>query len=69
MQSTAQEPVDIWEIGEKKLVENATLIEDKTEKNISQNSIYKMQSQKEGRIKYRGDSNLNFKRNKVSRNL
>ncbi|MDC1463268.1 hypothetical protein N8449_03080 [Alphaproteobacteria bacterium] len=45
--TNSQEPVDIWEVGEKKPEENTTLIEDEVEKNIPQNSIYKMQSQKE----------------------
>ncbi|MDA7780067.1 hypothetical protein N8922_01870 [Candidatus Pelagibacter sp.] len=45
--TNSQEPVDIWEVGEKKPKENTTLIEDEAEKNIPQNSIYKMQSQKE----------------------
>ncbi|MDA9852872.1 hypothetical protein N9C36_01840 [Candidatus Pelagibacter sp.] len=45
--TNSQEPVDIWEVGEKKPEENTTLIVDEVEKNILQNSIYKMQSQKE----------------------
>jgi hypothetical protein len=45
--TNSQEPVDIWKVGEKKPEENTTLIEDEVEKNISQNSIYEMQSQKE----------------------
>ena len=45
--SNSQEPVDIWEVGEKKPKENTTPIEDEAEKNVPQNSIYKMQSQKE----------------------
>jgi hypothetical protein len=46
--ANSQEPVDIWEVGEKKPEENTTLIEDEAEKNIPQNTIYEMQSQKEG---------------------
>jgi hypothetical protein len=61
----AQEPVDIWEIGEKKLEENATLIEDKTEKNISQNSIYKMQSQKEKELSIEETQTLISKETKL----
>jgi len=45
--TNSQEPIDIWEVGEKKPEENTTLIEDGAEKNIPQNSIYEMQSQKE----------------------
>ena len=45
--ANSQEPVDIWEVGEKKPEENTTTIDDEAEKNIPQNSIYEMQSQKE----------------------
>ncbi len=45
--ANSQEPVDIWEVGEKKPEENITPIEDEAEKNIPQNGIYEMQSQKE----------------------
>ena len=45
--TNSQEPVDIWEVGEKKPEENITQIEDEAKKNIPQNSIYEMQSQKE----------------------
>jgi len=44
----SQEPVDIWEIGEKKPDENVAPIEVEDEKNIPLNGIYEMQSQKEG---------------------
>jgi hypothetical protein len=46
--SNSQEPVDIWEIGEKKPDENLAPIEAEAEKNIPVNGIYEMQSQKEG---------------------
>jgi hypothetical protein len=46
--TNAQEPVDIWNIDEKKALENTSSTEVEPEKNISQNSIYEMQSQKEG---------------------
>ncbi|MDC0972127.1 hypothetical protein OAR45_02865 [Candidatus Pelagibacter sp.] len=48
--TNSQEPVDIWEVGEKKPKENTNLIEDEAEKNIPQNTIYEMQSQKEGEL-------------------
>ena len=48
--ANSQEPVDIWEVGEKKLEGNTTPIEDEAEKNIPQNGIYKMQSQKEVKL-------------------
>jgi hypothetical protein len=43
----SQEPIDIWNIEEKKNNENFDVIENNKEKNITQNSIYKMQSQKD----------------------
>ena len=42
----SQEPVDIWNIEEKKTTENIDVIENNEENNTTQNSIYKMQSQK-----------------------
>jgi hypothetical protein len=45
--ANSQEPVDIWAVGEKKSKENTTTIEVEAEKNIPQNGIYEMQSQKE----------------------
>jgi len=48
--TNSQEAVDIWEVGEKKPEENTNLIEDEAEKNIPQNGIYEMQSEKEGEL-------------------
>ena len=48
--ANSQEPVDIWAVGEKKSKENTTTIEVEAEKNIPQNGIYEMQSQKEGEL-------------------
>ena len=47
--TNSEEPIDIWKIGEKKTEENKTLVkpEDEAKKKVPQNSIYKMQSQKE----------------------
>ena len=42
----SQEPIDIWNIEVKKNTENSGIIESTEEKAIVQNSIYKMQSQK-----------------------
>jgi len=42
----SQEPIDIWNIEELKTTENLKVIESIEEKSITQNSIYKMQSQK-----------------------
>ena len=38
----SQEPIDIWNIEEKKITKNNEVIENNEEKNITQNSIYKM---------------------------
>jgi len=43
----SQEPIDIWNIEENKSTENIDVIENNKEKDITQNSIYKMQSQKD----------------------
>ena len=44
----SQEPIDIWNIEEKKTTENIDVTEGNEEKDVTQNSIYKMQSQKDG---------------------
>ena len=43
----SQEPIDIWNIEEQKTIENINIIKGNEEKNVTQNSIYKMQSQKD----------------------
>ena len=63
--TNSQEPVDIWEVGEKKPKENTTLIEDEAEKNIPQNSIYKMQSQKEEELSIEETQTLISKETKL----
>ena len=63
--TNSQEPVDIWEVGEKKPKENKTLIEDEAEKNIPQNSIYKMQSQKEEELSIEETQTLISKETKL----
>jgi len=42
----SQEPIDIWNIEEKKTTGNIDIIKSNKEKNIMQNNIYEMQSQK-----------------------
>ena len=42
----SQEPIDIWNIGEKKTTESIDVIDNNEEKDDTQNSIYKMQSEK-----------------------
>ena len=56
----SQEPVDIWNIEEKKNNENADLIESVKEKDTTQNSIYKMQSQKKDEPNIKEDQELNL---------
>ena len=54
----SQEPIDIWNIEEKKTTFNFDVIENKEEKNITQNSIYKMQSQKDDDPNIKEDKTL-----------
>ena len=63
--TNSQEPVDIWEVGEKKPKENTNLIEDEAEKNIPQNAIYEMQSQKEGELSIEETQTLISKETKL----
>jgi hypothetical protein len=65
--SNSQEPVDIWNIDEKKNEENTALVETEleAEKNIPQNSIYKMQSQKEGELNIEETQTLFSKETKL----
>jgi hypothetical protein len=63
--TNSQEPVDIWEVGEKKTEENTSLIEDKAEENIPQNGIYEMQSQKEGELSIEETQTLISKETKL----
>ena len=63
--TNSQEPVDIWEVGEKKSKENIILTEDEAEKNIPQNSIYEMQSQKEGGLSIEETQTLISKEKKL----
>mgnify|MGYP006087609995 CR=1 FL=1 len=44
--SESQELIDIWDIKEKKITEEISVVEKIEEKNIQRNSIYEMQSQK-----------------------
>ena len=63
--TNSQEPVDIWEVGEKQPKENTNLIEDEAEKNIPQNTIYEMQSQKEGELSIEETQTLISKETKL----
>ena len=53
----SQEPVDIWNIEEKKSTTNIEVI-DRIEENATQNSIYKMQSQKDNKFNIEEDQTL-----------
>ena len=46
----SQEPIDIWNIDEKSIAAENSSAENDEDKSISQNSIYKMQSQKKGEL-------------------
>ncbi|WP_415278357.1 hypothetical protein ABXT72_00265 [Candidatus Pelagibacter sp. Uisw_094] len=63
--ANSQEPVDIWAVGEKKPEENTTTIEVEAEKNIPQNGIYEMQSQKEGELSIEETQTLISKETKL----
>jgi hypothetical protein len=63
--TNSQETVDIWELGKKKPEENTNLIEDEAEKNIPQNTIYEMQSQKEEELSIEETQTLISKETKL----
>ena len=54
----SQEPIDIWNIEETKNSENLDVTEINKEKDLAQNSIYKMQSQKDDEINIDEDKTL-----------
>ena len=54
----SQEPIDIWNIEEKKTTDNIDVIESNEEKDVIQNSIYKMQSQKNDKPNIQEDQTL-----------
>ena len=54
----SQEPVDIWNIEEKKTDENFDPAENNIDKSIPQNSIYESQSQKDNELKIEEDKAL-----------
>jgi len=61
----SQEPIDIWNIEEKKATENNDIIKTNKKKNITQNSIYKMQSQKNDEISIEEDQAIVSKKIKI----
>ena len=56
--SQSQEPVDIWNIEKNKNTESIEIIEKNEEKDVLQNSIYKMQSQKNDKLDIEEDQTL-----------
>ena len=61
----SEEPVDIWNIEEKKNTEDIDSTENNEEKNTGQNSIYKMQSKKDGELNIEEDQTLISKEIKI----
>ena len=60
----SEEPVDIWNIEEKKSTTNIEII-DSIEKDVTQNSIYKMQSQKDNEFNIEEDQTLTSNKIKI----
>ena len=54
----SQEPIDIWNIEDKKKKESIDLIDNNETKDATQNSIYKMQSQKDNELNIEEDQKL-----------
>ncbi|MDB4081368.1 hypothetical protein N9500_00390 [Candidatus Pelagibacter sp.] len=61
----SEEPIDIWKIEDKTKTENINVIQNSEEKNIDQNSIYKMQSQKNDELNIEQDQTLTSKEVKI----
>jgi len=61
----SQEPVDIWSIEEQKADKNIDIIENFKKKDITQNSIYKMQSQKNNELNIELDQTLTSNKTKI----
>ena len=61
----SQEPIDIWNIDEKNIAAENSIVENDEDKSISQNSIYKMQSQKKGKLKVEETKTLLSKEVKI----
>ena len=61
----SQEPIDIWNIEEKKTTKNVDAIDNNKEKNVPQNNIYKMQSQKDDKLKIEEDQTLDSNEIKI----
>jgi len=61
----SQEPIDIWNIGEKETTKNIDVIQNDETKSAEQNSIYKMQSEKNNELNIEEDLTLISKKIKI----
>ena len=61
----SQEPIDIWNIEEKKPIESIDTIDGNEEKDDTQNSIYKMQSQKDNESNIEEEKTFTSKKIKI----
>tara|TARA_B100000787_G_scaffold73062_1_gene53764 strand:+ start:173 stop:1933 length:1761 start_codon:yes stop_codon:yes gene_type:complete len=61
----SQEPIDIWSIDEKKITENPKITENSKKQDVVQNSIYKMQSQKNDEPNIEEDQTLESNETKI----
>jgi hypothetical protein len=63
--SQSQEPIDIWNIEAKRTIESTDVIADNEQKDPTQNSIYKMQSQKNDELNIEEDQTLASEKIKI----
>ena len=61
----SQEPIDIWNVEEKKTTKNIDLVENDEVKDVAQNSIYKMQSKKNDELNIEEDQTLTSNKIKI----
>ena len=61
----SQEPIDIWNIEEKKTTENIDVIQNNEENDATQNTIYEMQSQKDIESNIKEDQTLALNKIKI----
>ena len=61
----SQEPIDIWNIEGKKTSENIDVTDDNEQNDATQNSIYKMQSEKDAELNIEEDQTLASKKIKI----
>ena len=54
----SEEPVDIWNLEDKKTLQENSKVKNSEEENLSQNSIYEMQSQKKNQLSVEEDQTL-----------